>query len=90
MEAGRCINSGLQDPSGALGGLGASWVPPEKWLGGTTIIQSKHVVIENADATPPHLDVFLHLGCSGDLLGSLKFVCIDLAKHPNIDWKIIV
>ena len=46
------------------------------------------VVVENADATPPHLNVFLHLGCSGDLLGSLKFVCIDLAKHPNNDWKI--
>ena len=35
--------------------------------------------IENADATPPHLDVFLHLGCSGDLLGTLQFLCIGVA-----------
>ena len=31
--------------------------------------------IENADATPPHLDVFVRLGSSGDLLGVLKVIC---------------
>ena len=33
------------------------------------------VNIENADATPPHLDVFVRLVSSGDLLGVLKVIC---------------
>ena len=31
--------------------------------------------IENADATPPHPDVVVRLGSSGDMLGILKFIC---------------
>ena len=31
--------------------------------------------IENADATPPHLDVFMRLGSSADLHGSLQDLC---------------
>ena len=34
-----------------------------------------YIYIENADATPPHLDVFVRLGSSGDLLGVLKVIC---------------
>ena len=33
------------------------------------------VYIENADATPPHLDVSLRFGISVDTLGILKFIC---------------
>ena len=33
------------------------------------------MVIENADATPPHLNVVLRLGSSGDMLCFLKLVC---------------
>ena len=32
-----------------------------------------YIYIENADATPPHLDVILRLGSSGDLLVSVVF-----------------
>ena len=35
-------------------------------------------LIENADATPPHLDVMVHLGSSGGLHGSLQFFAIGL------------
>ena len=35
----------------------------------------KPVSNENADATPPHLDVFVRLGGLDDMLGFLKFIC---------------
>ena len=34
------------------------------------------VVIENADATPPHLDVILRLGSSVGMHGSLQFFAL--------------
>ena len=34
--------------------------------------------IENAHATPPHLDVFVRLGCSVEMLCSLQFFAIGL------------
>ena len=34
--------------------------------------------IENADATPPHLEVFVRLGCCGDLHGCLQFFALGL------------
>ena len=37
-------------------------------------------IIENADATPPHLDVLVRLGSSADLPGSLKFLCEGVAQ----------
>ena len=42
-------------------------------------------IIENADATPPHLDVFVRLGSSSDLPGSLQFLCKGGAQpmHDN-------
>ena len=42
-------------------------------------------LIENADATPPHLDVFVRLGSSSDLPGSLQFLCKGGAQpvHDN-------
>ena len=33
---------------------------------------------ENAHATPPHLDVILHLGSSGGMHGSLQFFAFGL------------
>ena len=30
-------------------------------------------IMENADATPPHLDVLLRLGSSGDMLGFCSY-----------------
>ena len=30
------------------------------------------MIIENAHATPPHLDVFLRSGCYGEMQGSLR------------------
>ena len=33
------------------------------------------VIIENADATPPHLDVFCALGKLRHMLGFMKFIC---------------
>ena len=43
------------------------------------------ISIENADATPPHLDVFLRLGSSADLPGFLQFLCKGGAQpmHKN-------
>ena len=49
--------------------------------------QDKYIIkiLENADATPPHLDVFMRLGSSADLLGSLQFPCKGGAQlmHEN-------
>ena len=35
-------------------------------------------IIENADATPPHLVGLLRLGSPGDMLGSLKLMCNEI------------
>ena len=37
-----------------------------------------YIYIENAHATPPHLDVILHLGSSGGMHGSLQFFAFGL------------
>ena len=36
--------------------------------------------IENAHATPPHLDVILHLGSSGGVHGSFAVICVWVAQ----------
>ena len=36
------------------------------------------LIIENADATPPHLDVFVRLGSSVEMLCSLHFFALGL------------
>ena len=43
------------------------------------------IFIENADATPPHLDVFMRLGSPADVPGSLQFLCKGGAQpmHEN-------
>ncbi len=41
-------------------------------------------IIENADATPPHLDVFARLGSSGDMLGFCSF---DIDSAVCYVWR---
>ena len=40
--------------------------------------------IENADATPPHLEVILHFGSSGGVHGSLQFFAFGLLSLFSI------
>ena len=39
-----------------------------------------YIYIENTHATPPHLDVILHLGSSGGVHGSFAVICVWVAQ----------
>ena len=43
------------------------------------------IIIENADATPPHLDVFVRLGSSVGVHGSLQFFAFGLLSLFHLD-----
>jgi hypothetical protein len=45
------------------------------------------MLIENADATPPHLDVLLRLGGSLGVRGSLQFFALGLLSLFSFNFE---